>query len=87
MVELAKLPKALGIKPQIYAKLELYNPGGSIKDRIAKSMIEYAESQGQIHPSRTTLIEPTSGNTGIGLALIGAVKGYRTCLLYTSRCV
>lgn len=80
MVELAKLPKALGIKPQIYAKLELYNPGGSIKDRIAKSMIEYAESQGQIHPSRTTLIEPTSGNTGIGLALIGAVKGYRTII-------
>lgn len=80
LVELRKLPKALGIKPKVYAKLELYNPGGSIKDRIAKSMIEYSESQGQIHPSRTTLIEPTSGNTGIGLALIGAIKGYRTII-------
>ncbi|SCW00960.1 LAFE_0D01948g1_1 [Lachancea fermentati] len=80
MVELTKLPKALGIKPQVYAKLELYNPGGSIKDRIAKSMIEYAEAQGTIHPSKTTLIEPTSGNTGIGLALMGAIKGYRTII-------
>lgn len=80
MVELKKLPKALGIKPRIFAKLELYNPGGSIKDRIAKSMIEYAEYTGDIHPDRTTLIEPTSGNTGIGLALIGAIKGYRTII-------
>ncbi|AMD22352.1 HGR013Cp [Eremothecium sinecaudum] len=80
LVELTKLPKALGIKPKIYAKLELYNPGGSIKDRIAKAMIEHAEKEGIIHPSRSTLIEPTSGNTGIGLALIGAVKGYRTII-------
>ncbi|GAV50870.1 hypothetical protein ZYGR_0AD00530 [Zygosaccharomyces rouxii] len=80
LIELKTLPKALGIKPKVYAKLELYNPGGSIKDRIAKSMIEYAESTGEIHPDRTTLIEPTSGNTGIGLALIGAIKGYRTII-------
>ena len=80
LIELKKLPKSLGIKPKIYAKLEFYNPGGSIKDRIAKSMIEYAESTGDIHPDRTTLIEPTSGNTGIGLALIGAIKGYRTII-------
>lgn len=80
LIELTKLPKAIGIKPKIFAKLELYNPGGSIKDRIAKSMVEYAESTGAIHPDRTTLIEPTSGNTGIGLALIGAIKGYRTII-------
>ncbi|CCD26224.1 cystathionine beta-synthase CYS4 NDAI_0H00500 [Naumovozyma dairenensis CBS 421] len=80
LVELKKLPKALGIKPTIYAKLELYNPGGSIKDRIAKSMIEEAESTGKISPKTTTLIEPTSGNTGIGLALIAAIKGYRTII-------
>lgn len=80
LIELKKLPKSMGIKPQVYCKLELYNPGGSTKDRIAKNMIEYAEQQGIISPERSTLIEPTSGNTGIGLALIGAIKGYRTII-------
>ncbi|CCH61215.1 hypothetical protein TBLA_0E01580 [Henningerozyma blattae CBS 6284] len=80
LIELKKVPKAYGIRPKIYAKLELYNPGGSIKDRIAKYMIEDAEARGIIDPSRSTLIEPTSGNTGIGLALIGAIKGYRTII-------
>lgn len=80
LIELKKLPKALGIKPQVFCKLELYNPGGSTKDRIAKNMIEYAEEKGIISPEKSTLIEPTSGNTGIGLALIGAIKGYRTII-------
>ncbi|GAB7351931.1 hypothetical protein MBLNU459_g2469t1 [Dothideomycetes sp. NU459] len=80
LVRLNKLPQSLGLKPTIYAKLEFFNAGGSVKDRIALRMIEAAEASGRIHPSKTTLIEPTSGNTGIGLALVGAVKGYRTII-------
>jgi cysteine synthase len=64
----------------LWAKLEMRNPGGSIKDRIAVSMVEQAESEGRIAPGRTTIIEATSGNTGIGLALVCAVKGYRLVL-------
>ncbi|QPJ66246.1 MAG: cysteine synthase A [Candidatus Nitrohelix vancouverensis] len=64
----------------IYAKLEFMNPGGSVKDRIARAMVEDAEARGILKPG-STIIEPTSGNTGIGLALVGAVKGYNVILV------
>jgi cysteine synthase A len=67
------------INPHIYVKMESANPGGSVKDRIALSMIEAAEKAGKLRPG-DTLIEPTSGNTGIGLAMVAAVKGYRLVL-------
>ena len=64
----------------IYAKLECFNPGGSVKDRIAKAMVEDAEHRGKLKPG-STIIEATSGNTGIGLAMVGAVKGYQVILV------
>lgn len=79
LIKLNKIPEAYGIKANIYAKVELFNLGGSIKDRIAKNMVLEAEKTGRIKPGYT-LIEPTSGNTGIGLALVGAIKGYRTII-------
>ncbi|KAK7203189.1 tryptophan synthase beta subunit-like PLP-dependent enzyme [Myxozyma melibiosi] len=79
LVKLNKIPQEYGIKATILAKLEYFNAGGSVKDRIAKRMIEEAEKDGRIKPGYT-LIEPTSGNTGIGLALVAAVKGYRTII-------
>ncbi len=74
--------RRLSPRPQvhIWAKLEMKNPGGSVKDRIALSMIEAAEREGNLKPGGT-IVEPTSGNTGIGLAMVGAVKGYRVILV------
>ncbi|KAK9364161.1 cystathionine beta-synthase [Lipomyces starkeyi] len=79
LVRLNRIPQSYGIKATILAKLEFFNSGGSVKDRIAMRMIDEAEKSGRIKPGYT-LIEPTSGNTGIGLALVGAVKGYRTII-------
>ena len=67
---------ALGVKARVYAKLEYFNPGNSVKDRIALKMVQDAEREGKLKPGGT-IIEATSGNTGIGLAIIGAIKGYR----------
>jgi cystathionine beta-synthase len=80
LIRLNRLPKQHGIECEMLVKCEYFNSGGSVKDRIAKRMIEDAEMQGKIKPG-DTLIEPTSGNTGIGIALIAAVKGYRAILV------
>ena len=79
LVKLNRIPQSLGIEADVYAKVEMFNAGGSVKDRIALRMVEEAERTGRIKPG-DTLIEPTSGNTGIGLALIGAVKGYKVII-------
>ena len=79
LLELNNFPKSHGIETPIIAKVEFFNPGGSVKDRIALAMIEDAEKKGLLKPG-ATIIEPTSGNTGVGLALVAAVKGYKLVL-------
>ena len=79
LLELNKFSEAKGLENPIVAKVEFFNPGGSVKDRIALAMIENAEKNGVIKPG-ATIIEPTSGNTGVGLALVAAVKGYKLIL-------
>ncbi|MDO4942127.1 MAG: cysteine synthase A [Lachnospiraceae bacterium] len=79
LVEVTNIEKELGLEATILTKLEYFNPAGSVKDRIAKAMIEDAEEKGLLNAD-STIIEPTSGNTGIGLAAIAAAKGYRIIL-------
>ena len=80
LLELTHIEKAEGLKAHIYGKLEYFNPAGSVKDRIAKAMIDDAEAKGALKAG-SVIIEPTSGNTGIGLASVAAARGYRIIIV------
>ena len=80
LLELTRIEKSLGLKARLLAKLEYLNPAGSVKDRIAKAMLDAAEASGALKEG-SVIIEPTSGNTGIGLASVAAARGYRVILV------
>lgn len=80
LLELSNIEKELGLKAKVLVKLELFNPAGSVKDRVAKSILDDAERRGELTPD-TVIIEPTSGNTGIGLASVAAARGYKVILV------
>ncbi len=80
LLELSHIEKEFGLKAKIYAKLEYFNPAGSVKDRIAKAMLDDAEEKGVLKPD-SVIIEPTSGNTGIGLSSVAAARGYRIIIV------
>lgn len=80
LLELTHIEKAYGLRARILAKLEYFNPGGSVKDRVAKMMLDEAEETGQLKPG-SVIIEPTSGNTGIGLCAVAAARGYRIIIV------
>lgn len=80
LLELSHIEKEFGLKAKIFAKLEYFNPAGSVKDRVAKAMLDEAEKSGKIKTG-ATIIEPTSGNTGIGLASVGVARGYKVIIV------